>query len=197
MRADPMCASSRYLLSASLLARDGLATLAVLASLDSEYRRAGQVAKTAARRLRDVAARWGSRKGVLSMRILQAKEELAHMSRDDDQALRRLRWRLGLLEDLGLAQARSYCQQVRLLDAGVQVAKEAEFKLEFEPLPHLRSAHLVLAPWLARVPAGPFQPFYPEGGGLPAAERSLWEGVQAVGAGRPAPRFDPDSSRLD
>lgn len=190
-------APSRYLLAVSLLQRDGLATLAVLAALDDVYQPAGQVAAGAAERLRRACARWGTRRGVLSRRVVQATDQLAACAGEDEEALRRLRWRLGLLEDLGVAQARSYCRQVRLLDEGVQVAREAGFRLDFDPLKHLQSPHLLLAPWLARVPEGPIRPFSPDGDGLPGPERSLWEELQAVGAGRPAARFVPDSSRPD
>lgn len=174
----------RYLVSAALLARDGLPCLAVLAAMEPEYRSANVVARDAAALLREVCARWGSRPGVVARRVAEAAAELAAAG-NDGTAIVRLRWRVGLLDDLGLVRARSYCGGLRLTPEGVPLAREVLTKLRFGPLEDLHVPHLRLAPWLARVPSrpatGPDETTDPES--------VLLEAARGVAAGHPAPVF--------
>lgn len=171
---DPDCPAARYLLAATALARDGLPLLALLTSCTDQYRSAEEISILMARRIQAVLDR-----GSLVRRANLTIEKMLK----SDRPIRKLRWRMGLLEDLGLAKARSYCGGFKLTPEGVRLSKEADLILQFGPPHQINRLHLEKSCWLARVDSVMAE-WEPEGI-FPPAEQSLYAACLRVRRGKP------------
>lgn len=170
---DPNCPASRFLLAATLLARDGLPTIALLASATDTYTSAEKLAERTCYHMR-VALERGVRARRASTTILQLSTP---------RPSRRLLFRFGLLEDLGLAKARSYRKQFRLTPEGAKLGREAEMALHFGDPALLSYLQIKKVCWLARTDAQPGTWKAPNL--FPTGEQSLYEACLQVFRGGP------------
>lgn len=175
---NPDCAVSRYLLAATLLARDGLPTLALLASGDVNYVPVEQLAERTSYFINVALER-----GVVARRARTASLRLSW------SASQKLLFRFGLLADLGLAKARAYRRQLRLTPEGYRLGREIEMAIQFAPPEQLNQFHLQRISWLARLPDR--RGSWVSSDQFPSGEQSLYEACIRVHNGGPGTSWEP------